>query len=1154
MLLKGKEDLLRRPMESCLVCHVRPRNSTLNFGALEAWFRRESSGRSHVTSTANGKRHPSSSSSCDSISPAGGGNDLAGGAAADRRVEALVQESVVCGGASSGGVWGAEQGEGGGAGGEGEEGGKEPDEEEVVAVEFSEDITTEELKALLRNAARAGPADVVKVFDREGRILPLFGKLLPSNGPDRPYSLRVIVSTAASARNCKGTSHPEAPTGLLIPRNYDMVRDAIGFDLGGVERRLEHLEKHICSDSGEVPVILKELREEMEALRARLQNPDALALRKSSQENATSNTVSSGGKRKKRVMGKHQPYGRRDPEAARQVYLRFMEISEGSACQGVRHWLRQASFESDSWSDEELLLLLQHMYLDLGLPSHFGITMPVLRRFLFAVYDNYNDVPFHNFRHCFCVAQMMYAMICKAQLMPRIGDLEAFILITSCICHDLDHPGYNNIYQINARTELALRYNDISPLENHHCSVAFRILEEDPDCDIFANLSPTDYKRVREGVIRCILATDMARHNEILAQFREITPTFDYANPAHINLLSMVLIKVADISNEARPMNVAEPWLDRLLQEFFSQSDAEKMEGLPVTPFMDRDKVTKPSSQCSFIGYVVLPLFEALGDLLPELQDLIITPVREALDYYRRLNEASKEERHRRSMDAASGGGRSSKGDIGTSSEDGSGPALLDPHVPSVHHSGGHLLTKSGSAHSMRSKRSLQWMRSHSHSHSRSYDGGGDYDAAVHSGVGEKARSSDGTVEESLGEMLESQNRAINEERDEDDSDEEDEDEEGEETVTEVEVSEKTLKFKISTEGASTVVPPSGGRKRRESRVESRARTEWESEMAAQGGEDGASLAASSRARATQDVPQAEPVPVTDQEESEGDAGSQPGRPKRNHSIMSRLWHFTERLSLGGGGSEGHGKRMAQGIPSPPGTPPRPHSDCSGTTRGRASPLAMQRKSASLGREGHGGRVCRGWRSLLVSSKGGGQSSPAPDDIDPADPTKPFLTPGSPEELGNGTAGASPSAVSSASSSSAHSSRKKKGKGHECEVEEEVTSEGSLARSLDSMLQRDHSKWWQHQRVGRSGGPSPSSKQRGFFLFSSARSRGEKGLGGRGAVSEAKGGVTGGSSKNPPLLGGSIRRRKLSSGGQKSSGQGKVTVPLGDGVACDSAN
>lgn len=38
------------------------------------------------------------------------------------------------------------------------------------------------------------------------------------------------------------------------------------------------------------------------------------------------------------------------------------------------------------------------------------------------------------------------------------------------------------MFQINARTELALRYNDISPLENHHCAVAFEILEKVKTC------------------------------------------------------------------------------------------------------------------------------------------------------------------------------------------------------------------------------------------------------------------------------------------------------------------------------------------------------------------------------------------------------------------------------------------------------------------------------------------------------------------------------------------------------------------------------------------------------------------------------------------------------------------------------------------------
>lgn len=82
---------------------------------------------------------------------------------------------------------------------------------------------------------------------------------------------------------------------------------------------------------------------------------------------------------------------------------------------------------------------------------------------------------------------------------------DLLIMLTSAVCHDLDHTGYNNAYQvgwvlclhrrpptpikvfsaagptvfqINARTELALRYNDISPLENHHCAVAFEILEK----------------------------------------------------------------------------------------------------------------------------------------------------------------------------------------------------------------------------------------------------------------------------------------------------------------------------------------------------------------------------------------------------------------------------------------------------------------------------------------------------------------------------------------------------------------------------------------------------------------------------------------------------------------------------------------------------
>ncbi|XP_046617573.1 uncharacterized protein LOC124303857 [Neodiprion virginianus] len=563
-------------------------------------------------------------------------------------------------------------------------------------------VTHKEIKELFRSAAEAGPLDIVKL--RQGEKLLNISPHLPSNTPETPYSLQVVGA------------HPGS-TGML---DADLLR-ALERRVSALERELrEHQEIAVSA-----PLLpLRELKRQVDAFRKKLETTEHLSwlgFYKQLPEPISTEAC------------RRLQYRRKSDTVKRTVREKFLNICDVSVSSSVRQWLRSPAFDARQWEDEELLLMLQAMFVELDLLQKFSIPLATLRNFLYEVYNNYNEVPFHNFRHCFCVAQMMYAIAWAANLPSKIGDLEVFVLLVSCICHDLDHPGYNNIYQINARTELALRYNDISPLENHHCSVAFRVLES-PECNILASLDTATFRTVREGIIRCILATDMARHNEILGQFRDITPEFDYTNKMHTNLLTMVLIKVADISNEARPMDVAEPWLDRLLQEFFKQSDAEKLEGLPVTPFMDRDKVTKPSSQCSFIGLVLLPLFEALGELLPELQEFIVRPVRDALEYYRRLNEAAKDERmHRKSIV-----------DLGESNT-----TSLSTYV-----------VKSSSAQSVRSKRSGCTLRSRSRS-----------------------------IEDS------SENLTIEEVETGESSDPE--------TATEVEVSEKTLKFKISTEGST---------------------------------------------------------------------------------------------------------------------------------------------------------------------------------------------------------------------------------------------------------------------------------------------------------------------------------------------------------------
>ena len=73
----------------------------------------------------------------------------------------------------------------------------------------------------------------------------------------------------------------------------------------------------------------------------------------------------------------------------------------------IRRCLRMPTFDNWQWEDEEILLLLQQMYIDLDLTRKFDIDLNVLRKFLCQVYMNYNEVPFHNFQHCFTVSQMV---------------------------------------------------------------------------------------------------------------------------------------------------------------------------------------------------------------------------------------------------------------------------------------------------------------------------------------------------------------------------------------------------------------------------------------------------------------------------------------------------------------------------------------------------------------------------------------------------------------------------------------------------------------------------------------------------------------------------------------------------------------------------
>jgi high affinity cGMP-specific 3',5'-cyclic phosphodiesterase 9 len=262
----------------------------------------------------------------------------------------------------------------------------------------------------------------------------------------------------------------------------------------------------------------------------------------------------------------------------------------------VMDQVKKPTFDVWNYKENELIYIFLEIFKDLGLLEAFKIDRPTLIKFLATIRKSYNPNPFHNFRHCFCVTQMMYSIINITGARDKLTPLDLLVLTVSCIGHDLDHPGTNNAYQVNAMTDLAIIYNDSSPLENHHAAMLFMILRK-PETNILSELSPADFKEARKLILTCILSTDMAKHGEIIAKFKSYMDDFSFQDINHKTILLQMLIKCSDISNEVRPNSVADTWVDNLLEEFFTQSDKEKAEGLPTAPFMDRQKVTKPSAQ-----------------------------------------------------------------------------------------------------------------------------------------------------------------------------------------------------------------------------------------------------------------------------------------------------------------------------------------------------------------------------------------------------------------------------------------------------------------------------------------------------------------------------------------------------------------------------
>ncbi|NXF32726.1 PDE4D phosphodiesterase, partial [Nyctibius bracteatus] len=305
-----------------------------------------------------------------------------------------------------------------------------------------------------------------------------------------------------------------------------------------------------------------------------------------------------------------------------------------------------------------LTVIMYSIFQERDLMKTFRIPTDTFITYMLTLEDHYHaDVAYHNNLHAADVAQSTHVLLSTPALEAVFTDLEIMAAIFASAIHDVDHPGVSNQFLINTNSELALMYNDASVLENHHLAVGFKLLQEE-NCDIFQNLSKKQRQSLRKMVIDMVLATDMSKHMNLLADLKTMVETKKVTSLGVLLLdnysdriqVLQNMVHCADLSNPTKPLELYRQWTDRIMVEFFRQGDREREKGMEISPMCDKHTASVEKSQVGqrrgagvgatgpwwglssafpqvgFIDFIAHPLWETWADLVhPDAQEILDT-------------------------------------------------------------------------------------------------------------------------------------------------------------------------------------------------------------------------------------------------------------------------------------------------------------------------------------------------------------------------------------------------------------------------------------------------------------------------------------------------------------------------------------------------
>ncbi|KAG8439306.1 hypothetical protein GDO86_005504 [Hymenochirus boettgeri] len=274
------------------------------------------------------------------------------------------------------------------------------------------------------------------------------------------------------------------------------------------------------------------------------------------------------------------------------------------------------------------------MYYELEVVDKFHIPQEVLVRFLFSVSKGYRKITYHNWRHGFNVGQTMFTLLMTGNLKRYYTDLEAMAMVTAAFCHDIDHRGTNNLYQMKSGHPLA-KLHGSSILERHHLEFSKTLLK-DESLNIYQNLNRRQYDHAIHMMDIAIIATDLALYFKKRTMFQKIvdqSKTYESEDAwteymmleqTRKEIVMAMMMTACDLSAIAKPWEIQSKVALLVAAEFWEQGDLERtvLQQNPI-PMMDRKKADElPKLQCGFIDFVCTFVYKEFSRFHPEIQPM----------------------------------------------------------------------------------------------------------------------------------------------------------------------------------------------------------------------------------------------------------------------------------------------------------------------------------------------------------------------------------------------------------------------------------------------------------------------------------------------------------------------------------------------------